>query len=347
MEEPEPYRTTVPPLKDRWDAILQIRHEIASELEQMARELPGDVRKQLRSLSRWFKGPCDYEEALERPDVLAICLPLINISTAKQISRFDIAQAAQRGFCSAGPNISPGRRLVRLLLYPFLVLLASGLLAVGYSFWIAPQFEEMFAEFGIELPAITLAVLWSSQMVRQWWWLVLSCAIVAAFLCWLMGRLGRDRRPANVSWLDQKLMSTRNALASWAWHISLLLEAGISERHAVKTAGSASANSWLRKTSIANAGNGQSEEQLSGESLFFSPKYQLLECTMRLPTSAGKIALLREVATYYLDRNNDFGDWWIHWIVALMFWFVGVAVLLAVLALFMPLIAIISGLTGY
>jgi type II secretory pathway component PulF len=67
---------------------------------------------------------------------------------------------------------------------------------------------------------------------------------------------------------------------------------------------------------------------------------------MELPPSQGKIAALRQIAVYYWDRNQNTGDWWIHWLIAFFLWMVGIAVLCAIVSLFMPLIAIVSGLTS-
>ena len=63
-------------------------------------------------------------------------------------------------------------------------------------------------------------------------------------------------------------------------------------------------------------------------------------------SSPGKIALLQQVADYYWDRNRSIGDWWIQWLVSAMLCMVGLLILMGVLSLFMPLLAIVSGLTG-
>ena len=88
------------------------------------------------------------------------------------------------------------------------------------------------------------------------------------------------------------------------------------------------------------------ENANSDQAYFDSPKYRLLDHAMQAAPSAGKIALLREVAVYYWDRNRNIGDWWIQWVVSAILCLAGVLIFFGVLALFMPLLAIISGLTG-
>ncbi len=139
-------------------------------------------------------------------------------------------------------------------------------------------------------------------------------------------------------------MSTRNTVASWVWHLSLLLDAGLSSGEAIRTAGEASGELWLRRKS-----RDWSESQAMGTTrrpFFVSRKLQLANYAVQLPRSDGQIALLQETATYYWDRNRSVGDWWINWLVAFIVMVVGASVGLIVVALFSPLLAIVSGLTG-
>ena len=55
MNEPIIEATIVPSLSERWEVVRSVRQEIAAELQQMAGQVPGVARKQLRILSRWFK----------------------------------------------------------------------------------------------------------------------------------------------------------------------------------------------------------------------------------------------------------------------------------------------------
>lgn len=346
MEDQTPNQSNSTPLQERWQYVWNARLDLATELEQMACELPRQGRKQLQSISNWFRGSAKLEDALQRPDLLAISMPLLKTKPSSTSEQPNIDHAARMGVCSLGRNVSISRRLIRIMLYPILVLLGCFVVGVFFSFFVAPQFEEMFAEFGIELPKITLAVFGLAQFIRRWWWGILVMLVGAVTVFWILSRTGTGNRPANLSWLDQRLMSTRNALASWAWHISLLLEAGVPQREALDAAGRATGNSHLRQVSLARAALSDAEESVIDQPYFDSPKYRLLDTTMQVPPSVEKIALLREVAAYYWDRNRSIGDWWIQWLVSAILFVAGALILLGVLGLFMPLLAIVSGLTG-
>ena len=333
-------------LTERWETVRAHASQLATELERLARDLPGEGRRQMQSLSQWFRGPVNLDEALKRPDVLAISLPLLKAAEAPSDDFPDIEHAVRTGYCSLGNDVSFSRRLIRIMLYPILVLIACFVLAVFFSFFVAIQFEEMFAEFGIQLPKLTLAVFGFAQFLRRWWWAILLLLVVGTMAFLFATRTGTNNRPANLSWLDQRLMSTRNALASWAWHISLLLQAGLSTREALDAAGAATGNQRLQATSLARAALSDTEFADCDEPYFDSPKYRLLDDALRVKSTLGKATLLQQVANYYWDRNRNIGDWWIQWLVSAMLCVVGLMILLGVLALFMPLLAIVSGLTG-
>ncbi len=363
-------RKTENAFQKRWGDIYEVRSELAEELNQMANDLPGQASKQLRALGRWFNGPADYQDALRRADVLSICLPLTELDASVPISRADIARSARAGFCSLTRNASASRRWTSLLIYPFLLMVSVAALAIGYSFWISPEFEAMFAEFEIELPAVTNMTFRFAAFIRDFWWLLLSLFLILGIGLTIFNRSGSDRRPFGLSWFDQTIMSARNAAAAWAWHISLLLEAGLTQKEAVQTAGAATNESWLKEKSrtladkewllqpVVEPVEVVTESDIHSYALdeptpkpttnkpmvFVSPKLRLLDSALRLPLSDGKIAVLQEVANYYWDRNTS--DWWMQCLVSLIIWAIGLSVAFVVLALFTPLLAIISGLTG-
>ena len=328
-----------PTFEERWSRVQAVRQEFAAELDQMAAELPKEGGRHLQLLSRWFKGAADSDAALNQPDVLAISMPMLN--TEDSIAPGDLKQFARAGYCALGPNLSFGRRLIRLFIYPILILFLGGLLAVGFSYWIAPEFEEIFGEFGIELPAITMWVLRCARIVRFTAPFIIGIPVAVFFLMLLSSQKWGSRDVSNLSWLDRRFMSTRNALGAWAWHISLLLEAGIPLPQSIRTAGETTGNAWLKRVSMKR---NEEEEQQAG--LLFYENFHLLDCALRLPLSPGKIAVLREIATYYWDRNNSFGDWWMKLFVSLILWFFVVMIMTCIIALFLPLISVVSGLTG-
>ena len=342
-----------PVLQTHWDAIQSNRDAIKDVLDRMAASFPGEGAKRLASLSQWFSQRRSFEDALIRADVLAVCLPLCRkIESNGEVSQADIAAGARVGFCSIGQNSRGGRQLLKALAYPAVVLFLAAVVAVGFSVFVMPQFEEMYSDFGIDLPWATDFFFSSAKFLRSWSFVIILWPLLFFGIILFLDRLTVRRRPDGLGWLDLCTQSSRSALADWAWHVSLLLEAGLTQATAMHQASRFAGKSWLRKGSHFWVGNqradGAEVVQNQGETARFlgSPKFQLLDLALTIPNTEGKIQLLREVASYYRDRNRNIGLWWVQWLVAVLLWGIGALVLAVVFSLFSPLFSIMTGLTG-
>ena len=342
-----------PILQSHWDAIQSNRQALVDVFDRMAANFPPDGAKRLRSLSQWFSQGKGFEDALVRADVLAVCMPLVKtLELEGEISQSDIASAARVGFCSVGQNSSGSRQLLRALLYPAIVLLLAALVTIGLSVFVVPQFEKMYEEMGMQLPATTAFFFGCAKVIRNWSLVFILWPALMMGLTWFLDGLTARRRPDGMGWLDLWTQSSRTALADWAWHMSLLLEAGMTQAMAMRQAGQFAGKSWLRESSNFWAKNESSKASSDASSdgqptkYLSSRKFQLLDLALTAPNSEGKIQLLREVASYYRDRNRNIGLWWIQWLVTFLLWAIGAIVLVVIFSLFSPLIAIISGLTG-
>ncbi|MGX1982490.1 type IV pilus assembly protein PilC [Thermolongibacillus altinsuensis] len=80
------------------------------------------------------------------------------------------------------------QKIVSALAYPIVV----GLIAVGVVIFllvsVVPTFVAMFADFNAELPAITKFVLKASEVMQQYWWLVLLSLLAFYTLIMVMKR---------------------------------------------------------------------------------------------------------------------------------------------------------------
>ena len=79
---------------------------------------------------------------------------------------------------------------------------------------------------------------------------------------------------------------------------------------------------------------------------FFGCGVQRRNRAIQLDSIPAQVLLLRETAIYYWMRTRLIGDWWIQWALSLAFWLFLLIVVLAILSIYMPIIAIITGLTG-
>jgi type IV pilus assembly protein PilC len=82
------------------------------------------------------------------------------------------------------------RKVQGAMIYPIAVItVATGI--VGFiMYWIIPKFKKIFADFGIELPSITIWLIWISDMVVNYWYLI--PLIPVAF--WLLLKIIRKNK---------------------------------------------------------------------------------------------------------------------------------------------------------
>lgn len=75
--------------------------------------------------------------------------------------------------------------LISALIYPAILLILAILAVTVMLAFVVPQFTEMFAEAGRELPLLTRIVAGAGELVTGWWWLIL---LVLGGLGWWLYR---------------------------------------------------------------------------------------------------------------------------------------------------------------
>lgn len=75
-------------------------------------------------------------------------------------------------------------KVKKAMIYPIAVLLVAVGVTMFLLIYVIPTFEEVFANFGAQLPAFTQMVLNLSKIVQDWWWLVIggTVAVVVAII---------------------------------------------------------------------------------------------------------------------------------------------------------------------
>lgn len=65
--------------------------------------------------------------------------------------------------------------------YPIAVLVVAGVVSGILLVKVVPQFEEIFAGFGAELPEFTQMVVNMSRFMQEWWWMILLGVVALVF----------------------------------------------------------------------------------------------------------------------------------------------------------------------
>ncbi|MCZ2259821.1 type II secretion system F family protein [Sporosarcina sp. G11-34] len=73
------------------------------------------------------------------------------------------------------------KKIQSTLMYPLVLLIITMIVVVFLMLTIVPTFTEMFADFGAELPFITLFVMAISDWIRGFWWIMVIATLVTVF----------------------------------------------------------------------------------------------------------------------------------------------------------------------
>lgn len=141
------------------------------------------------------------------------------------------------------------------LAYPCAVVLVAIVVTVVIMLWVVPAFEQMFQQFGAELPLATRMVMSTARLLGQYGHLLLLSGIALAVLArqaWL--RYPPMRRAAQRLSLSLPLFGPllrQAALARWSRTFGALFGAGIALVEALETVAGAAGNVVYAQASLA------------------------------------------------------------------------------------------------
>ncbi|MBD9536407.1 type II secretion system F family protein [Stenotrophomonas sp. ATCM1_4] len=122
-------------------------------------------------------------------------------------------------------------KIKKALFYPTMTIAVALLVSSILLIWVVPQFEEVFAGFGADLPAFTKMIVAASKLMVSWWWLILF--IVAGSIIGFMFAYKRsipmqhamDRLVLKVPVIGQILHNS--AIARFARTTAVTFKAGV------------------------------------------------------------------------------------------------------------------------
>jgi hypothetical protein len=355
-------------VRQRIEAALPLKDNVVLALTQAADSLAGLRRRELIRLSDRVAFVDDADVVLRDARLLELFLPLAmaqpELSQSEDRTRqgeverrvFQVLQRQARQ--SHAKNERWG-----VLLYPLVVLLLSTLVFAAISIWIIPVFEQMFFEFGLSLPSPTLLVISISHLFQSIWFWLLFAGLVMLLAVMLGMRAADDLRWliwGNVdSWFSSGY-STRRSLGDLAWHTAMLLEIGQPVETSVEIAAAASRKATLRRESpnltrhlgLTNPGPNPPQSPLAAPQEHAATNWYLgVPCHLLAHAlnirqdNSEQLATLREVARLYWDREQTKSVWILSWLQPVAVLMISLIVGFVVLALFGPLVNLITGLS--
>ncbi|NOZ40316.1 MAG: hypothetical protein GXP24_08835, partial [Planctomycetes bacterium] len=237
----------------------------------------------------------------------------------------------------------------RAFVYPTVVFLGSLGVLLFLCVTLVPAFKSIFDDFDLDLPIITVwTVGISSMMLRNPIGFVfgISAALGACYLLMQLVRIwGLPGRLGGLLTTGSSWQVT--AVARFTRQLAEALDAGLELPAALRLAGGVGKQSTMRRIALRLANDAEREDF----DLNTSPLARRLPSTMVHALQAGadnrpSIPLLRQLAELYTTRVRDRHNWATGFMAQFAILGMGITVGFVVLALFIPLVQLINGLTG-
>jgi len=197
--------------------------------------------------------------------------------------------------------------------YPIAVVLIAVIVSAILLIKVVPQFQEVFANFGAELPAFTLMVIGLSEALQEWWFIILIAMFGAGFAF----KEAHKRSQKFRDLIDRSLLKMpvvgdiiyKSSVARYARTLATTFAAGVPLVDALDSVAGATGNVVFK-----NAVNKVKQDVSTGMQLNFSMRTTGVFPAMALQMTAigeesGSLdGMLDKVATFYEDEVDNMVD---------------------------------------
>jgi type IV pilus assembly protein PilC len=204
-------------------------------------------------------------------------------------------------------------KIKKAMTYPIAVVVVAVVVTMILLLKVVPQFQSIFAGFGAKLPAFTVMVIGLSQIVQDYWWMLILGLVVAIFAFKRAYRNSEKFRNA----LDRGLLKLpvigpllyKSAVARYARTLSTTFAAGVPLVDALDSVAGATGNVVFR-----NAVQKVKQDVSTGMQLNFSMRstgvFPMLAVQMTaIGEESGALdSMLDKVASYYEDEVDNMVD---------------------------------------
>lgn len=204
-------------------------------------------------------------------------------------------------------------KIKKAMTYPIAVVVVAFIVTGILLLKVVPQFQSIFEGFGAKLPAFTMMVIGLSQIVQDYWWILLAGIALSIFLFRRAHRTSEKFRNG----LDRALLKVpvigpllyKSAVARYARTLSTTFAAGVPLVEALDSVAGATGNVVFK-----NAVNKVKQDVSTGMQLNFSMRstgvFPMLAVQMTaIGEESGALdSMLDKVATYYEDEVDNMVD---------------------------------------
>ena len=228
--------------------------------------------------------------------------------------------------------------------YPIAVLVVAGIVSAILLIFVVPQFKEVFASFGAELPAFTLFVIAMSEFMQAWWFFIaLAMGGAAGVFVWAHKKFPAFRKFTDRAVLKLPIIGdilVKGTIARWSSTMATMFAAGVPLVEAMDSVAGASGNiiyeeaTQLMKEDIAAGTQLQTSMRTHGSELFPNMVIQMVS----IGEESGQLdGMLGKVAEFYEEEVNNAVDGLTAMLEPLIMAFLGVVIGGLVIAMYLPI----------
>jgi len=319
-------------------------------LEQQQK--PGMLRVILRNVADDIEGGATLSEAMAGQPKAFDRLYCNMVAAGETGGVLDIILQRLADFMERAQRLK--RKVVGAMIYPIVVITFSVLIVAGIMVAVVPKFTEIFADFGTELPPMTLMLInvsnWFVEGTPPGWAILLISPVVFFLLLKLLrmsdsGRYGVDMAKLKIPIMGNILAKT--AIARFTRTLGTLLAAGVPILEAINITRETSGNEVYGR-----ALGSVHDEIRQGES-FANPLRAAKICDsivvnmIDVGEETGDLdKMLIKIADNYDEEVETLVDGLVALLEPIMVVVLGGIVGFIVIALFMPLVTLINAVSG-
>ncbi len=238
----------------------------------------------------------------------------------------------------------------KAMMYPIVIIVVAIGVLIAMSILVIPQFATMFESMGSELPGITKAVMAFSDFLMHKWYLLILIVVVAAIAITAFAKTETGQVVFGTIAIKAPIfgkLSVKTASASFARTISTLMAAGIPLSEALDITSRSMKNIHFKRalqTAKKEVEQGTNlSEPLRRSGLF----PMMIPQMIKIGEETGNIdGMLLKAADYYEDEVEIATGSLTTLMEPLIIVVLGAIVAVLVLAMYMPMIDMYSGMEG-
>jgi type IV pilus assembly protein PilC len=239
------------------------------------------------------------------------------------------------------------RRVKGAMIYPTMVLIFATMVLVGMLMFLVPIFVKIFASLGGELPTLTQYVLYASNFLRAYWFIVIPSMIASPFIFkkWKATENGRQNWDKFKLKVPMKIGDTvlKVTMARFSRTLSTLVASGVDIIKALEITGQTSGN-WVVEDALASVRARVHEGVPIAQPLVENPVFPPMVAQMvKIGEETGELEkMLGKIADFYEDEVDAAVQSLTSIIEPVMMIGVGIMVGIVIISMYLPMFKMLT-----